>query len=398
MNKSIQLGMATFIAGAGVAMGQSTQEQIDALEQQILKLQQQVENGGAQPDFLNQAAAQGLTFNFYGQLTFKTGGGETKADAYRYVLIPSYKLSDYAKFVSEFELEHGGLKDGANDRFSGALELEQMYIDVTINEYVNWRSLGVSLIPVGTINQYHEPDLFYSAFRPRLYKTIIPTTWMEMGTGFNGETPIEGLKYEYYISQGMESTGADGTTTTWSPKSARPDLNNKNINNFAHSFKLQYDVGNLSTSASTYQHNYVNGDTGGGVQKSSQNSLYALTASYRFENGLELIAEKAWWEFDNPSNLTTDGSDTITEDEFGGYRLEVAYHIPHGDNTLTPFIRFEEMDDSVSSTQKEDEFLTIGAMYKFGDNWEIKATYEQYEDASTAKDIDQLQFSVGMQF
>ena len=24
----------------------------------------------------------------------------------------------------------------------------------------------------------------------------------EMGTGFNGETPIEGLKYEYYISQG----------------------------------------------------------------------------------------------------------------------------------------------------------------------------------------------------
>ena len=75
-------------------------------------------------------------------------------------------------------------------------------------------------------------------------------------------------------------------------KSARPDLNNKNINNFAHSFKLQYDVGNLSTSASTYQHNYVNGDTGGGVQKSSQNSLYALTASYRFENGLELIAKK----------------------------------------------------------------------------------------------------------
>jgi hypothetical protein len=113
---------------------------------------------------------------------------------------------------------------------------------------------------------------------------------------------------------------------------------------------------------------------------------------------LELIAEKAWWEFDNPSNLTTDGSDTITEDEFGGYRLEVAYHIPHGDNTLTPFIRYEEMDDSVSSTQKEDEFLTIGAMYKFGDNWEVKATYEQFEDASLGKDIDQLQFSVGLQF
>ena len=100
MNKSIQLGMATFIAGAGVAMGQTTQEQIDALEEQILKLQQQVENGGAQPNFLNQAAAQGLQFNFYGQITWQSGGGTTKADAYRYVLIPTYKLSDYAKFVS----------------------------------------------------------------------------------------------------------------------------------------------------------------------------------------------------------------------------------------------------------------------------------------------------------
>ena len=178
MNKSIQLGMATFIAGAGVAMGQTTQEQIDALEQQILKLQQQVENGGAQPNFLNQAAAQGLQFNFYGQLTWQSGGGTTKADAYRYVLIPSYKLSDYAKFISEFELEHGGLKDGDNDRFSGALELEQMYIDVNVNEYVNWRSLGVSLIPIGEINQYHEPDQFYSSKRPQLYKSIIPTTWM----------------------------------------------------------------------------------------------------------------------------------------------------------------------------------------------------------------------------
>ena len=149
--------MATFIAGAGVAMSQTTQEQIDALEEQILRLQQQVENGGAQPNFLNQAAAQGLQFNFYGQITWQSGGGSTKADAYRYVLIPSYKLSDYAKFISEFELEHGGLKDGDNDRFSGALELEQMYIDVNVNEYVNWRSLGVSLIPVGEINQYHEP-------------------------------------------------------------------------------------------------------------------------------------------------------------------------------------------------------------------------------------------------
>ena len=385
--------MATFIAGAGVAMGQNTQEQIDALEQQILKLQQQVENGGAQPNFLNQAAAQGLQFNFYGQITWQSGGGSTKADAYRYVLIPSYKLSDYAKFISEFELEHGGLKDGDNDRFSGALELEQMYIDVNVNEYVNWRSLGVSLIPIGEINQYHEPDQFYSSKRPQLYKSIIPTTWMELGTGFNGDTPIDGLKYEYYLSQGLHPYGAAGDTATWTPKSARPDLNNKNIEEYAHTIKFSYQTGGLYSSASAYMQEYTNSNGA-----STDVLLYNVHAKYEFENGLRLLAEYAAWDFDNPSNLTDDASDTVSNDKYAGYRLEVSYDIAHGDNTLTPFLRYEELDDDITSSQETDEYITFGAMYKFGDNWEVKANVERKDDGGTGTETDTIQLSVGMQF
>ena len=393
MNKSIQLGMATFIAGAGVAMADNTQEQIDALEQQILKLQQQVENGGAQPNFLNQAAAQGLQFNFYGQITWASGGGVTKADAYRYVLIPTYKLSDYAKFVSEFELEHGGLKDGSTDRFSGALELEQMYIDVNINEYVNWRSLGVSLIPIGEINQYHEPDQFYSSKRPQLYKSIIPTTWMEMGTGLNGDTPIDGLKYEYYLSQGLNAdTGnAAKANTAWTFKNARPDLNNKDIHSYANTLKLSYQTGGAYVSASRYMTTNHNED-----DEQSDVALTSLYSSYRLENGLELIAEYAWWDIDNPENLTDAAQADITNDEFGGYRLEVAYHIPHGDNTITPFLRYEELDTAVDNSA-DTEYITFGAMYKFGDNWEIKANVELKETA-TGTETDTLHLSVGMQF
>ena len=393
MNKSIQLGMATFIAGAGVAMGQNTQEQIDALEQQILKLQQQVENGGGQPAFLNQAAAQGLQFNFYGQITWQSGGGTTKADAYRYVLIPTYKLSDYAKFVSEFELEHGGLKDGSTDRFSGALELEQMYIDVNINEYVNWRSLGVSLIPIGEINQYHEPDQFYSSKRPQLYKSIIPTTWMEMGTGFNGDTPVDGVKYEYYFSQGLNpDTGNAGKDMEdWTFKNARPDLNNKNINSYAHTLKLSYQTGGAYVSASRYMTTNHNSDN-----EEADVALTSLYGSYRFENGLELIAERAWWDIDNPENLTDSAQQDIVNESFGGYRLEAAYHIPHGDNTITPFLRYEELDTAVDNSA-DTEYVTFGAMYKFGDNWEIKANVEMKETA-TGTETDTLHLSVGMQF
>ena len=385
--------MATFIAGAGVAMGETTQEQIDALEEQILKLQQQVENGGAQPNFLNQAAAQGLQFNFYGQITWQSGGGSTKADAYRYVLIPSYKLSDYAKFISEFELEHGGLKDGDNDRFSGALELEQMYIDVNVNEYVNWRSLGVSLIPIGEINQYHEPDQFYSSKRPQLYKSIIPTTWMELGTGFNGDTPIDGLKYEYYLSQGLHPYGAAADGTTWTPKSARPDLNNKNIEEYAHTIKFSYQTGGLYSSASAYMQEYTNSNGA-----STDVLLYNVHAKYEFENGLRLLAEYAAWDFDNPNALTDNAGDTVSNDEYAGYRLEVSYDIAHGDNTLTPFLRYEELDDDITSSQETDKYTTFGAMYKFGDNWEVKANIERKDDGGTGTETDTIQLSVGMQF
>lgn len=393
MKTTIKFGLTALIASASAAIGQTTQEQIDALEQKILELQQAQQGAGGQPAFLNQAAAQGLQFNFYGQLTWQSGGGSTKADAYRYVLIPSYKLSDYAKFVSEFELEHGGLKDGDNDRFSGALELEQMYIDVNINEYANWRSLGVSLIPIGEINQYHEPDQFYSAKRPQLYKSIIPTTWMELGTGFHGDTPVDGLKYEYYLSQGLHPYGAAADDTSWTPKSARPDLNNKNIEEYAHTLKLSYQTGGLYTSASAYLQEYTN--TNGA---STDLSLYALHAKYEFDNGLRLLAEYAGWDFDNPSALTDNASDTVSNDSYTGYRLEISYDIAHGDNTLTPFLRYEELDDDITSSQETDEYITFGAMYKFGDNWEIKANVERKDDGGTGTETDTIQLSVGMQF
>ena len=121
-----------------------------------------------------------------------------------------------------------------------------------------------------------------------------------------------------------------------------------------------------------------------------------MYGSYRFENGLELIAEKAWWDIDNPENLTDSGQADITNDEFGGYRLEVAYHIPHGDNTITPFLRYEELDTAVDNAANT-EYVTFGAMYKFGDNWEIKANVEMKETA-TGTETDTVQLSVGMQF
>jgi hypothetical protein len=386
--------VAALIGSAGVVVGQekTQQEKIDALEKQLIELQAQADK----PDFLNQALAKGLSFNFYGSMKWKsTGGGgtDTTVDPHRWVLIPSYKLSDNALFLTELELEHGGVADadtaagGSDSRFDGEIELEQMYIDLQVTENITWRSFGISLIPVGTINENHEPDQFYSVYRPRLYKYVIPSAWMEASTGIYGDIPqVDGLSYNALLSSGLTSKYVTETSAAWNVRSTRPGVSESyNNSNIAYTLRLGYDMGGFSGSVSTYQTTYSNTTNG-----ETDMGLYDIEASYNFTEGslkgLELIADYAYWDIDDPGKLASG----ITYDEIAGYRLEAAYHIDRGENELVPFVRMEKYDYKGA----EKEYLTYGAMYKFGDNWELKFSIFDDQDS----EADEIQFGIGMQF
>ena len=45
---------------------------------------------------------------------------------------------------------------------------------------------GLMLIPMGIVNEYHEPTTFNGVERPSLDSKIVPTTWREMGIGVSG--------------------------------------------------------------------------------------------------------------------------------------------------------------------------------------------------------------------
>ena len=44
--------------------------------------------------------------------------------------------------------------------------------------------VGSVLVPVGFLNQTHEPPTFFSVERPQVDTLLIPTTWMEVGAGW----------------------------------------------------------------------------------------------------------------------------------------------------------------------------------------------------------------------
>lgn len=129
-----------------------------------------------------------------------------KVDVYRFVPYIGYKFSDNIILNVELEFEHGGVKDG-DDSGGGEVIVEFMYLDFLINKNLNVR-LGHMLIPMGLINERHEPILFNTVQRPNTSKYLIPSTWHESGAMVFGEV-TEGLQYKFAGTTGIDSSKTD---------------------------------------------------------------------------------------------------------------------------------------------------------------------------------------------
>ena len=115
-------------------------------------------------------------------------------DFHRFVLLVTHRFSDRLRFVGELELEHA-LVEGLEE--AGELELEQAYVDFLLRRAFNVRA-GMMLVPVGIINERHEPPVFYGVHRPLVDTVIVPTTWFETGVGVHGEVG-RGWRYRVYV-------------------------------------------------------------------------------------------------------------------------------------------------------------------------------------------------------
>lgn len=125
----------------------------------------------------------------------KTRARDGELDFHRFVLLITHQFSDRIRFVSELELEHAFV---AGLESAGELELEQAYIDFLLSRSFNVRA-GMLLMPVGIINERHEPPVYYGVERPLVETVILPTTWFEVGAGVHGEVG-RGWRYRAYLT------------------------------------------------------------------------------------------------------------------------------------------------------------------------------------------------------
>jgi DtxR family Mn-dependent transcriptional regulator len=124
----------------------------------------------------------------------KADGEPGVIDFHRFVLLVNHSFTSKIRFVGELEVEHA-LVEGLEE--SGELELEQAYVDFLVSRRMNFRA-GMLLLPLGIINERHEPPVFNGVERPFVDTVIIPTTWFDAGAGVHGEIG-RGLRYRAYV-------------------------------------------------------------------------------------------------------------------------------------------------------------------------------------------------------
>lgn len=189
------------------------------LKQQLKQTDQKVEAAG---DQVEKIASQGGTGNTalarwaektqlggYGELHLNQlhnnnpGGADKKEmDFHRFVFFLGHQFNDRLRFFSELEVEHNTVEGG-----KGAVELEQAYLDFMLTDTLSVKA-GSFLVPVGILNETHEPNTFYGVERNPIETKIIPTTWWEGGAGITAKLG-NGLTFDGSITSGMKADAGD---------------------------------------------------------------------------------------------------------------------------------------------------------------------------------------------
>ncbi len=354
-----------------------------------------LEEGGADlPAWLTNTSIGGYGEVHYNNLEADKGDGEKdEIDVHRFVLYVAHQFNDTVRFFSEVELEHAL----SGDDKPGEVELEQAFIEWDFAKEHSLRS-GVVLLPVGILNETHEPNTFYGVERNNVESRIVPSTWWEAGLFFNGEL-AEGLSYDFGVHSGLDSIDLvdddDNAATPDVPdyssiRSGRQKVAEANAKDFAYTARLKYTgIQGLELSA-TLQHqtDISQGDAPGSIDA----NLYEAHAIYH--NGpFGLRALYAMWDIDSDINLLQPGAD-----EQEGYFVEPSYKI---NEQWGVFARYSEWDNTAGTGVSVDtatEQVDVGVNFWLTPTVVFKADYQDQSNDDDTKASDGFNLGVGWSF
>ena len=190
----------------GPAARTAAPEHYQELEERVDALTEAVEDSAQAAQVWDRLHIGGYGELHYNNLDAKDHDNDKKEiDLHRFVLYFGWDFTDYLRFHSEVEYEHNTTGDGN----PGEVEIEQAYVQYDINEASDVLG-GVFLLPVGILNETHEPTTFYGVERNDVENIILPTTWWAGGAQY-GLRFWDGFHWTFAVHEGlkMETTGSN---------------------------------------------------------------------------------------------------------------------------------------------------------------------------------------------
>jgi hypothetical protein len=359
---------------------------------------------------------RGLSLGGYGEASANffvgdnEGPGERRdvGDFVRFVTYIGYKFTDRILMNSEIEFEHA-TTSSTQSSSGGSVSVEFANLDFLLAEQANIRA-GLVLVPMGFLNEIHEPPFYFGNFRPEVEQRIIPTTWRELGVGLHG-TLLPGLTYRTY---GVNSLNAKGFTST-NIRGARQSGNRALFEDLAWTGRLDYSpIPGLQIGGSLFWGNTGQDQLFAGKKIDATFTLYEGHAQYQYR-GLQLRALFTQGHIGDADVLSQDlvnrglaSSGPISSRLIGGY-VEAGYDVlpllfPGTEMSLSPFIRFERLNTQAdvpagftADESKDISVLNIGLSYKPIPNVVIKLDYRNL-DPKTGQIADEVNIGFGFIF
>lgn len=335
-------------------------------------------------------------------------------DVHRMVMFLGYNFSNKTQFVSEIEFE-----------YAKELWLEQMFLQYKINKFLNFRA-GLLLIPMGIINEYHEPTTFNGVERPIIDNKIAPSTWREVGFGFSGNFLQAKTKYQLYIVNGFNGYDENGGLFSGSKalREGRQKGSKAYISSPNYTGKLEYyGVKNLNIGVSGYfgksqsrLYNNLHKDSTNLIQNADSSivNISMIGADIRYNlKGIKLTGQLYYTSLGNTKkyNIFTskDGKYNDLGSSMIGCYGEIGYNVFHIvkniKSELMPFVRYEVYNTHQSvenNITKNDKYyntiITTGLTYTLVKGAVLKADVQFSKSKADEKYSKVLNFGFGVMF
>ncbi len=363
--------------------------------------------------------AHGFSFGGYGEMLYQdfdharengqSSGKKAQIDFLRFVLYTGYKFDERVLINAELEFEHASTAKG------GEVSVEFAHLDFLVDPSCNLRA-GLVLVPMGIVNEMHEPPTFFGANRPEVERRLLPTTWRANGAGIfgNGDGRLSGLSYRAYVIESLASVGeekfaADGL------RGGRQSGAQALAEDFAVVVRAEYEQRGLACGGSVFLGNTSQGtsvDLGSGPQEfGAFTSIYEAHAQFRRHGAalraLVAAASVGDAELINAANGYT-GSASVGSRLFGWY-AEAGWDVltafrPGSRQALSPYARYARLDTQdevpagfVADPANDQSIITLGLAFFPHPQVVAKADYEiRRNDAATG--VDQWNLALGFHF